>query len=266
MKTCPTCKKTYKDDGLNYCLDDGATLVAKRGVPRRHSRLNEAVAIALLGVAALIFLSLVSSSPSDPSFSTSTTEPVRNWIGVVGSHIADVLLQTAGIVSYIFPALLALIAWRVFQSESLRPKWYRVVGFLLFVGSAAGLVTMIGWRGGIIGAFFATYAMYLLSTLGATILLGTMFLVSVLMISDLSYIDFWGHFDVAWQNFKIRFADWRAKRSAARMEAAELAKQHFEKRKETRAGLVDSPTITLPDAPKTRVSKKKTVETCLLYT
>lgn len=26
MKTCPTCNRTYADDSLNFCLDDGATL------------------------------------------------------------------------------------------------------------------------------------------------------------------------------------------------------------------------------------------------
>src|SRR5215216_28326 len=26
MKICPTCRKTYQDDGLNFCLDDGSVL------------------------------------------------------------------------------------------------------------------------------------------------------------------------------------------------------------------------------------------------
>lgn len=26
IKTCPSCKRTYADDSLNYCLDDGARL------------------------------------------------------------------------------------------------------------------------------------------------------------------------------------------------------------------------------------------------
>lgn len=263
MKICPTCKKTYKDDGLNFCLDDGATLITKRVGVQKHSRLNEVVSIILLAVAVLVFLCLVSHNPADPNLNTASAEKVQNWIGVVGSYIADILLQSAGIVSYIFPALLALIAWRVFQSENLRPAWYRVVGFILFVASAAGLITIIGWRGGMIGAFSATYATYLLSTLGAMILLTTTFIVSVLMISDLSFLGFWEHFDVAKENFKIHFAEWRDKRQKARTEAAELAKEHFEKRKMAREHpmVADSPTITLADAPKTRVNKKKTVET-----
>jgi uncharacterized membrane protein len=30
MKRCPTCSRTYEDDSLIYCLDDGAPLVASR--------------------------------------------------------------------------------------------------------------------------------------------------------------------------------------------------------------------------------------------
>jgi hypothetical protein len=26
MKICPVCRKTYSDDGLNFCLDDGSVL------------------------------------------------------------------------------------------------------------------------------------------------------------------------------------------------------------------------------------------------
>lgn len=32
MKVCPRCQKTYSDDGLNFCLDDGATLEHRQSV------------------------------------------------------------------------------------------------------------------------------------------------------------------------------------------------------------------------------------------
>ena len=32
MKICPTCQKNYSDDGLNFCLDDGATLMHSNAV------------------------------------------------------------------------------------------------------------------------------------------------------------------------------------------------------------------------------------------
>jgi hypothetical protein len=31
MKVCPTCRKTYTDDGLNFCLEDGSVLTLSQG-------------------------------------------------------------------------------------------------------------------------------------------------------------------------------------------------------------------------------------------
>lgn len=40
MKTCPACGKTYKDDTLVYCLDDGARLVDADAKPDADATLN----------------------------------------------------------------------------------------------------------------------------------------------------------------------------------------------------------------------------------
>ena len=92
MKSCPTCKKTYEDDGINFCLEDGATLLKKRTVPKANSsRTNEVVAVALLAFSVLVFLCLVSFDQSDPTFNTASSQKVRNWIGIVGAKV-----RTAG--------------------------------------------------------------------------------------------------------------------------------------------------------------------------
>ena len=261
MKSCPTCKKTYKDDDLNYCLDDGATLIRKRSGVQKHSRINEVVAVALLAAAVLVFLCLVSYTPSDPTINTASSENVRNWIGVVGANIADVLLSIAGLVAYFFPVLLGLIAWRIFQSETLRPKMHRVVGFVLFVLAATGLVGLIGWRAGLIGAMVAEGAVYLLSTVGAAIALTAIFLVALLLITDLSFLGFWGNFEIARENFRIHYAEWQSKRQKIRAERLAHAKEKMEMRRgQQRDGLSAgaTPTITVPGANKTRANVNAT--------
>jgi DNA segregation ATPase FtsK/SpoIIIE-like protein len=129
MKICPTCKETYKDEDLNFCLADGTTLIKKRGgAPTRHSRLNEIIAVVLLAISVLIFLCLVSYNTSDPTFNTASSQKVQNWIGVVGANLAEALFSAVGIVAYIFTAFLAVIAWRVFQSKGLRPRVSKIKG------------------------------------------------------------------------------------------------------------------------------------------
>ncbi len=259
MKICPTCKETYKDEDLNFCLADGTTLIKKKtGVKTRHSRLNEIIAVVLLAVSVLIFLCLISYNPSDPTFNTASSQKIQNWIGVVGANLAEALFSAVGIIAYIFPALLALIAWRVFQSETLRPRISQLIGFSLFVASISALANLIGWHGGILGALFTTYAVKLLSTVGATVLLLALATTSILLITNFTLTWAFGHFEVGWENFKIHFAEWKAKRREARSEAINLAKERQEKRREAREEKVpikDSPTISIPETRKTRATK-----------
>jgi len=253
MKICPTCKETYKDDGLNFCLADGTTLLKKRNIPTKsHSRANDVLAMGLLALAVLIFLSLISSSPADWALNGTGldgSQKTQNWIGIVGSIIADLLFQTVGLISYILPALLALIAWRVFQSETLKPGLGRVAGFSLFVAAAASLASLIGWRGGIIGAFFSYYSEYLLSNIGAAILLSTILIASILLITNISFASFLGNFKVAWENLLVHYREWKAKRLEGRSEQISLAKERMDKRREVRDDktLPDAPTISIGD-------------------
>jgi S-DNA-T family DNA segregation ATPase FtsK/SpoIIIE len=258
MKICPACKETYKDDDLNFCLADGTTLIKKRAgaaAPIRHSRLNEIIAVVLLAVSVLMFLCLISYNQADPTFNTASSQKVQNWIGVVGANLAEALFSVVGLVAYIFPALLALIAWRVFQSESLRPRVSQIIGFSLFVASVSALASLIGWHGGMLGALITTYSVRLLSTVGATVLLLALATTSVLLITNFTLTWVLGHFEVGWENFKIHFAEWKAKRREARSEQINLAKGRQEKRRGAREALNESPTISIPESRKTRASK-----------
>ncbi len=42
MKICPTCRKTYTDDGLNFCLEDGSVLTNSNDVPAETLIMNQA--------------------------------------------------------------------------------------------------------------------------------------------------------------------------------------------------------------------------------
>ncbi len=41
MKICPTCRKTYSDDGLNFCLEDGSVLTIASDVPPETVMMNQ---------------------------------------------------------------------------------------------------------------------------------------------------------------------------------------------------------------------------------
>ncbi|MEQ1606111.1 MAG: DNA translocase FtsK 4TM domain-containing protein [Pyrinomonadaceae bacterium] len=234
MKTCPTCNEVYKDDDINFCLADGTTLLKKRGAKAaKHSHWNDVVAIILAAVAVLVLLCLITSSADDRSLiSTGGGSPkLKNWVGVVGANIAAVLFSTFGWTAYLIPVLIAVIAWRVFQSDTLIPRASRVAGYVFFAVSLSGLITLFGGYGAIVGEAAAQGTAYFIGTVGTGILLTAIFISSVLLITNFTLAGFLSHFDVAGENIKIRIDEWRDKRREARHDQIEAAQMRADRRK-----------------------------------
>ncbi len=143
----------------------------KQIASKTDSRGNEIIAVVLLAAALLVFLCLVTYSPNDWSFNTSSTQKTQNWVGVVGSVIADLLFQTIGLTAYFLPALLGLIAWRFFRARDLSASVGRLFGYVLFVLSVSGLAALFGFRGGVLGVFFERGFAWMLGRIGAGIIL-----------------------------------------------------------------------------------------------
>ncbi len=147
----------------------------------------------LLGISLLIgglytALSLLSYSRTDPSFSYSANdlEALRNWGGVVGSYLADAVLQLLGIVGY-FATIAAIFAGIKFLNprsvlllesakQNLKSKWQLPTSLALLVLSLAGLLSLIPFKiysqtslGGALGFWLSKAATFCFSTVGATL-------------------------------------------------------------------------------------------------
>ena len=73
----------------------------------------EVIRLAWISAAIYLLLSLLSYSPSDPSWSTWSSKQVfQNWMGRAGSVLADVAFQFFGIAAFAFAGLLAALAAR----------------------------------------------------------------------------------------------------------------------------------------------------------
>ena len=112
--------------------------------PTRNRRLNELVGLLVLASAVLLFLSLVSYRPTDPSLNTTgaSRRPSRNWIGPAGAYISDLLLQIEGLHLYpAHPSRLLLAGRGCALVPPVRPvKNIGVVLSLLFAPALFGLI------------------------------------------------------------------------------------------------------------------------------
>ena len=82
----------------------------------------------------LVFASLISFSPDDPSFnSVSTSNNVKNLAGISGSYLSDILFTLFGGAAYLVPFVLFLAGWKKFKREE-SSYTERIIGFgLLFL-------------------------------------------------------------------------------------------------------------------------------------
>jgi S-DNA-T family DNA segregation ATPase FtsK/SpoIIIE len=222
----------------------------KRVAAKTHSRSNEIVAVVLLALAVLIFLCLATFNPNDWSLNSTGSPKTQNWIGVVGSVIADLLFQIIGLTAYFLPVLLSIIAWRVFRAERLTVSFGRVIGYIFFVLSVSSLASLFDFRGGILGVFFAQNFSWLLSRIGAAILLFTVLSASILLITNLSFAWLFDNLSVAWENFQVHFNEWLTKYRTRRAEKNKNAAEETAKRANARTekSTKAAPTISLGES------------------
>ena len=116
------------------------------------------IAASLIGVAAALVLALLSYSPLDPSFNTVTGRTTTNWMGPVGAHVADLLLQILGWPALVLALPFAIAGVRVAQGRDYRLRraaWAVPFGGALLAAAGGaiplgGLTAPAGF-GGVIG-------------------------------------------------------------------------------------------------------------------
>lgn len=231
-----------------------ATRKTTRTASDSKSHYNEIVAIILYAFGVLVFLCLISSNPMDVSFSTSTTTETQNWIGVVGSAVADILFQAFGLMAYALPVLLFVIGTRFLFSKTLYTPPARILGVILFVLTGTSLLSLFGIYGGITGALFTNISTALLNTIGTGILFFALFLASIILITNFSYTSLFESLDIAWSNFKIRFGEWNSKyRNLKAEHEKELVVSNKNTKTATKSKILDS------DAKKETVKDKSSI-------
>jgi len=126
-----------------------------------------AIGFVVLGLIAVILVSLASWSVDDPSLSYATNQPARNWLGFPGAVIADLSFQFLGLATLALLIPPALWGWSLSRSQVPTRFGLRIVTWigagLLFCGVLSFVTPPESWPlpvglGGLIGAGFANLA------------------------------------------------------------------------------------------------------------
>ena len=206
----------------------------------RNRRLNELVGFLLFVSAILLLLALASYSPLDSSFNTASsllsTRPARNWIGLFGAMLSDLLLQFFGIAIFFVPAFLGLLALRWFRSRDVASPGAKTIGATTLLVFFPALLRLAPWDWrwrhavpveGLLGRIVGDVLLHYFNLVGAYLVCATLIAVALYLSTAFSFgaLRLWletrfAFAFAAWQ----RFQDWKAARAKKKADK-ELAKR-----------------------------------------
>jgi DNA segregation ATPase FtsK/SpoIIIE, S-DNA-T family len=154
-------------------------------------------------LALIVLLALVTYDRNDPSFATTGEPgPISNAIGPLGAHLSGLLIMLFGAPSFLFPIMIGLAGWLLYQDRSQADVpsratvAFRAVGFVLTLLTSCGLASLHftaarypSSAGGVLGSFVGQGLEAGLSFLGATLLMLALWLAGVSLFAGVSWIE-----------------------------------------------------------------------------
>jgi len=220
------------------------TVFSKVYQPTRNQRLNELVGFLMCVFALLLFLALASYSPLDPSLNSQSdltaSHSARNWIGIAGSYVADLVLQIWGVGAFLFPLFLGVLGARWFRSRAVKTPVAKTLGAIWLVVFVPGLLAILPgrfrWMGaipieGLVGRIVGDTLIHYLNLAGAYIVCTSVLAVALYLTTAFSFsaIEVWAPTRFAFViALRDRWRDWREERARKRQQK-ELDKRRAER-------------------------------------
>jgi len=221
----PQARRKKEDNQLS-----GLTIHISRG-------LREAALFILLAISLFLLTALITHDIQDPGWSyTGPATQINNMAGAVGSWFSDVLFFLFGLLSYLFPVMIAYSGWLVLRGRKddgeidfhvLGIRW---IGFFMTLTSGCALAslhfvipegTLPLDGGGILGRWIGDGIAASLGVLGSTLILLAVFLAGITLFSGLSWI---GVMDFIGEGV-LRTFDWTQSKISAFKELREEKKE-----------------------------------------
>jgi S-DNA-T family DNA segregation ATPase FtsK/SpoIIIE len=196
--------------------------------PTRSRPVNIFLGMVLLLVSLLLFLALATYHSTDPSLNTAVgTVTPRNWIGLFGAYVSDLLLQALGITAFLLPLWLSAVGWTWMRSRPGGSPILRWMGTLLALTFLPVVLGLLPWHWrwlhvlpveGVVGRLMAGLLVIYLNLQGAWVVAAALAAAGLYFASDIS-------FGVIRENIAERWAwfqEWRDRRRDLREEEDEL--------------------------------------------
>lgn len=238
-------------------------------------RMQEGLLILCSTLAIFLLLALVTYHHADAGISGKIH--VANAGGRVGAWCAELLLDSFGYVTYLFPPMLVYWSWLGFRDRFVAAGIdyhffaLRALGFIVVLFAGCSIAALHGetaglpfTAGGILGILLSKWLVSLFSFIGATLLLLACLLTGITLSTGLSWfgvMDRVGRFTLTvFEACQERWYDWRERWDARRAEqkaAAEEEDEDDEEEDENEADVQKSGKEKKPQLDLKKVGKRK---------
>ena len=232
--------------------------------PTRNRRLNELIGFLLCVSGLLLFLALASYSPLDPSLNSASvltgSHAARNWIGIVGAYLSDLLLQFWGVGAFLLPVFLGVLGARWFRSRTVQSPIAKTLGgawLLVFVPAMLAILPgHLRWMSaipveGMLGRIVGDALIHYFNVAGAYIVCTTVLAVSLYLTTAFSFsaLELWAPTRFAFIGALMdRWRDWRDERQRKRQQL-ELERRRAQRPNVTAQLVPARPAVPRPDPP-----------------
>ncbi|MDR3750051.1 MAG: DNA translocase FtsK [Terracidiphilus sp.] len=202
--------------------------------PTRSRPMNVFLGVVLVLVALLLLLALATYHATDPSLNTATapaaSHAARNWTGLFGAYLSDLLLQTLGITAFLLPLWMGGIGWTWMHSRPGGPAFLRWVGTLLALIFVPTVFALLPWHWqwlhmlpveGVVGRLVAGVLVVYLNIQGAWVVTGVLAATGLYFASAVSFWAIRESLEDRWLhivNWRDRWRNWREERAELREE------------------------------------------------
>jgi S-DNA-T family DNA segregation ATPase FtsK/SpoIIIE len=210
--------------------------------PTRSRALNMFLGLLVALVSLLLFLSLATYHPLDPSWNTATDaagpHAVHNWVGPFGAWLGDVMLQTLGLTAFLLPLWTGALGWGWMRSRPGGSMWLRWLGYALAIVFTPAVFGLLPWHWrwmhavpveGVAGRLVADDLVGYLNTQGAWLVAGVMAIAGIYFASAVSLWTLKQIAEDRWVQLMAmndRWRNWREERAEAKADReAVLAEQ-----------------------------------------
>ena len=106
-------------------------------------RTYETLGVILIIGAVVLIAALISYDSADPSYNHATGTAPRNWLGIGGAYVSELMIDSFGIVSFIPALALCGWGWRLITRHTLDLAWLRITATPLLMLTAAAAIAFI---------------------------------------------------------------------------------------------------------------------------